>query len=107
MFQNRFQVDNILVFEELDIPGNLLHLLDDIGARINLNGSNDTMTVRDNIALVVADAQPNMPVKGLFVAARPVSDLFTNDTFTIVRGKSVTNISQPLHNFCCLLLCRK
>lgn len=80
-------MDGILAdTEELEIPGNLLHLLDELGARLDLAGADDAATVRENIALLVADAQPATPVRGLRIAARG-SDMFTDEAFEIIRGK--------------------
>ncbi|XP_045533779.1 adhesion G-protein coupled receptor G2 isoform X1 [Papilio machaon] len=64
------QVDDLLnVEDQLDIPGNLLHMLDKLGSAVYLNGSINATAVRGNIALVMADAKPNNPVRGLRIAA--------------------------------------
>ncbi|KAJ0180252.1 hypothetical protein K1T71_003656 [Dendrolimus kikuchii] len=79
------QVDELLaVTDDLEIPGELLHLLDNIGARIDLNGSEEATAVRENIALLIADAQPQMPVKGLRIATRE-TDVFSDGAFEIIR----------------------
>lgn len=84
---NMFQVDGFLEErDDLDIPGDLLHLLDELGARIDLNGTDIAATVRSNLALVVADAHPAAPVRGLKIATR-LSDMFTKDAFEIIRGR--------------------
>ncbi|KAG6448639.1 hypothetical protein O3G_MSEX005616 [Manduca sexta] len=79
------QVDELLAdTEDLEIPGQLLHLLDDIGARMDLAGSTDVAAVRENIALLVADARAQMPVKGLRISTRE-TDVFTENAFEIMR----------------------
>ncbi|CAH0702067.1 unnamed protein product [Spodoptera exigua] len=81
------QVDELLAENlELNIPGELLHLLDGIGTRLDLAGSVNATTIRDNIALVVAQADSEQPVKGLRIAARE-TDNFTSDTFEIIRDR--------------------
>lgn len=81
------QVDELLAdTEDLDIPGELLHLLDNIGSRLDLNGTFKAAAVRDNIALLVADAQPQLPVRGLRIAARD-TDVFTDEAFEIIRDE--------------------
>ncbi|KAH9634823.1 hypothetical protein HF086_012237 [Spodoptera exigua] len=80
-------VDELLAENlELNIPGELLHLLDGIGTRLDLAGSVNATTIRDNIALVVAQADSEQPVKGLRIAARE-TDNFTSDTFEIIRDR--------------------
>ncbi|XP_050344930.1 uncharacterized protein LOC126769941 isoform X2 [Nymphalis io] len=77
------QVDNILqVHDSLEIPGQLLHLLDQLGSAIELNGSSSAAAVRGNIAMLMADATPNQPVRGLKIATRD-TDVFTDDAFEI------------------------
>ncbi|CAH2086900.1 unnamed protein product [Euphydryas editha] len=78
------QVDNILeVHDSLEIPGQILHLLDQLGSTVQLNGSNTGVTVRGNIALLMADANPDRPIRGLKIAARN-TDVFTSDAFEIL-----------------------
>lgn len=72
---------------DLNIPGQLLHLLDGIGSRLELGGSENATTIRNNIALLVSDAVPEMPVKGLRIAARD-NDSFYEGAFEILRGKA-------------------
>lgn len=82
-----FQVDGFLEErDDLHISGDLLHLLDELGARIDLNGTDDSATVGGNLALLVADAQPSAPVRGLRIATRS-SDMFTQEAFEIIRGR--------------------
>ncbi|KAM3961846.1 uncharacterized protein ACR2FA_004170 [Aphomia sociella] len=80
------QVNDLLDIEdELEIPGTLLHMLDDLGTRINLNGSNTGRTVRNNIALLMADASPQHPIRGMKVAASNGNDdTFTEETFQFI-----------------------
>lgn len=81
------QVDGLLAENlELNIPGELLHLLDGIGTRLDLAGSENATTIRDNIALVVAQAEAEQPVNGLRIVARDI-DNFTSDTFQIIRDR--------------------
>ncbi|XP_064071783.1 uncharacterized protein LOC113404752 isoform X1 [Vanessa tameamea] len=78
------QVDDILqVHDTLEIPGQLLHLLDRLGSAIELNGSRSAAAVRGNIALLMADANPGHPVRGLKIANRD-TDVFTDDAFEII-----------------------
>lgn len=60
-------------------------MLDNIGGRIDLNGSEEVTTVRENIALLVAEGQPELPIKGLRIATRD-TDVFTDGAFEIIRG---------------------
>ncbi|XP_026742549.1 uncharacterized protein LOC113504459 isoform X2 [Trichoplusia ni] len=79
------QVDGLLEENlDLNIPGQLLHLLDGIGSRLELGGSENATTIRNNIALLVSDAVPEMPVKGLRIAARD-NDSFYEGAFEILR----------------------
>ncbi|XP_035436335.2 uncharacterized protein LOC118266856 isoform X3 [Spodoptera frugiperda] len=81
------QVDELLAENlDLNIPGELLHLLDGIGTRLDLAGSENATSIRGNIALVVAQADAKQPVKGLRIATRD-SDNFTADTFEIIRDR--------------------
>lgn len=83
-----FQVDNLFqVHDNLEIPGQLLHLLDNLGAAIQLNGSRTATVVHNNIALLLADAEPNHPVTGMKIATRD-GDVFTDDAFEIISGKT-------------------
>lgn len=85
------QVDNLLEVEEsLDIPGRFLHLLDQLGSRADLNGSQTGTAVRNNIALLMADAAPGAPVRGLQIASRSV-EAFSEDAFLILTGKRAAN----------------
>lgn len=59
--------------------------MDGIGTRLDLAGSENATSIRGNIALVVAQADAKLPVKGLRIATRD-SDNFTADTFEIIRG---------------------
>ncbi|CAG5011324.1 unnamed protein product [Parnassius apollo] len=78
------QVDELLVAQDtLDIPSRLLHLLDKLGSSVYLNGSTNATAVRNNIALVVADAMPKSPVMGLRIAASNQS-FFTKESFEIL-----------------------
>ncbi|GBP43842.1 Adhesion G-protein coupled receptor G4 [Eumeta japonica] len=81
------QVDDILNFsEEVDIPGELLQLLDELGARADLNGSHMGSSVRSNLALVIADASPEIPVRGIRIATR-TEDAFTDDAFELLSAE--------------------
>ncbi|KAI5646152.1 7 transmembrane receptor (Secretin family) domain-containing protein [Phthorimaea operculella] len=78
------QVDGLLNLEDdLEIPGDFLHLLDQLGARVNLNGSEQASAVRSNIALVLADSTPENPVRGLRIAATD-QEVFTQGDFEII-----------------------
>ncbi|CAG9585851.1 unnamed protein product [Danaus chrysippus] len=80
------KIDNILESRgSLEIPSQFLHLLDTLGTTVNLNGSQTATAVRNNIALVLADAEPSHPVRGMKIAARD-SDIFTDDAFQIFNG---------------------
>uniref|UniRef100_A0A2A4JGD6 G-protein coupled receptors family 2 profile 2 domain-containing protein n=1 Tax=Heliothis virescens TaxID=7102 RepID=A0A2A4JGD6_HELVI len=98
------QVDELLAENvDLNIPGELLHLLDGIGSRLDLDGSENATTVRDNIALLVTNAQPDQPVKGLKIAARE-KDVFTDDAFEIIREDYTTAQLQAEDNEAVVLL---
>ncbi|XP_021188434.3 uncharacterized protein LOC110374861 isoform X1 [Helicoverpa armigera] len=92
------QVDELLAENvDLNIPGELLHLLDGIGSRLDLDGSENATTVRDNIALLVTNAEPDQPVRGLRIAARD-QDVFTDDAFEIIRDDFDTSHLQSDNN---------
>ncbi|XP_045783619.1 adhesion G-protein coupled receptor G2-like isoform X2 [Maniola jurtina] len=81
------QVDELFEHHDsLEIPGRLLHLLDNLGAAIELNGSRSVTTVRNNIAMLLADAEPSHPVRGMKIAARD-NDVFTDGAFEIISGE--------------------
>ncbi|XP_052737653.1 uncharacterized protein LOC112042944 isoform X2 [Bicyclus anynana] len=81
------QVDSLFeLHDSLEIPGRLLHLLDNLGAAIELNGSRTATAVRNNIAMVLADAEPSHPVNGMKIATRD-NDSFTDDAFEIISGE--------------------
>ncbi|XP_053625008.1 uncharacterized protein LOC128683407 isoform X3 [Plodia interpunctella] len=83
------QVNSILeVEDDLTIPGDLLHMLDELGNRISLNGSHTASAIRGNVALLMADAAPDKPVRGVRMAVMdPNSDTFTNDTFDFINSE--------------------
>lgn len=72
---------------DLEIPGRLLRLLDQIGNNLKLNGKNYTSEVGSNVALLVADSNPSFPVSGLRIATR-YNDSFTAEAFEIMNGKN-------------------
>ncbi|XP_063531353.1 uncharacterized protein LOC134742253 isoform X2 [Cydia strobilella] len=80
------QVDALLDIEdELEIPGELLHLVDALAARVDLNGSHQAQAVANNIAMLMADSSPESPVKGLRIAAQGSADkVFSADAFEII-----------------------
>ncbi|XP_069365596.1 uncharacterized protein [Maniola hyperantus] len=81
------QVDELFEHHDsLEIPGRLLHLLDNLGSAIELNGSRSVTTVRNNIAMLLADAEPSHPVRGMKIAARD-NDVFTDGAFEIISGE--------------------
>lgn len=69
----------------LEIPSQLLHLLDELGARVDLNGS-EAQRVGDNLALLIATADYGNPVHGLRIVARD-SNTFSDDDFEIIRDQ--------------------
>ncbi|VVC98624.1 unnamed protein product [Leptidea sinapis] len=78
------QVDEVLEErDDLEIPGRLLHLLDQLGATVQLEDAGVASAVRGNIALVMAAAGPDHRVRGLRIAARD-TDLFTDDAFGLI-----------------------
>lgn len=82
--------------DDLAIPGRLLHMLDTLGTTIQLNGSHAATTVRNNIALVMADAEPNNPVRGIRIATR-TDDAFVDDAFQLITGEfGVTRIVKQM-----------
>lgn len=83
-----FQVDELFDLEDdLEIPGELLHLIDQLAARADLNGSGTAQAVGNNIAMLMADASPESPVRGLRIAAQGNDDVFSGDAFEIISGK--------------------
>ncbi|XP_072943816.1 uncharacterized protein [Epargyreus clarus] len=78
------QVNDILEERELEIPGRLLHLLDQLGSAVELHGAHTAAAVASNVALLVGDAAPDAPIQGIRIANRD-NDEFTNDTFEIMR----------------------
>ncbi|KAJ2952471.1 hypothetical protein O0L34_g6782 [Tuta absoluta] len=95
--ENTFdQVDGLLNLDDgLDIPGEFLHLLDELGSRVNLNGSGQAKAVRSNIALVLADSAPETPVRGLRIAATD-QEIFTQGAFEII--SDIVNDTQLASN---------
>ncbi|XP_046964496.1 uncharacterized protein LOC124533333 isoform X2 [Vanessa cardui] len=92
------QVDDILqVHDSLEIPGQLLHLLDQLGSAIELNGSSSAAAVRGNIALLMADAKPGHPVRGLKIATRD-TDVFTTDAFEIISTEPNSTVLDSENN---------
>ncbi|XP_047527962.1 uncharacterized protein LOC125064781 isoform X2 [Vanessa atalanta] len=92
------QVDDILqVHDSLEIPGQLLHLLDRLGSAIELNGSRSAAAVRGNIALLMADANPGHPVRGLKIATRD-TDVFTDDAFEIISTEPNSTVLDSENN---------
>ncbi|XP_050665186.1 uncharacterized protein LOC126965591 [Leptidea sinapis] len=78
------QVDEVLEErDDLEIPGRLLHLLDQLGATVQLEDAGVASAVRGNIALVMAAAGPDHRVRGLRIAARD-TDIFTDDAFGLI-----------------------
>ncbi|CAG9095528.1 unnamed protein product [Plutella xylostella] len=81
------QVDEILDNDDdLQIPSEFLRLLDRIGSRVDLNGSASMATVRNNVALLMADATPDAPVRGLKILARD-TDAFSTDSIQIINDE--------------------
>ncbi|XP_063619930.1 adhesion G-protein coupled receptor G6-like isoform X2 [Cydia splendana] len=80
------QVDALLDMEdELEIPGQLLHLVDELAARVDLNGSHQAQAIANNIAMLMADSSPESPVKGLRIAAQGTGgEVFSADAFEII-----------------------
>ncbi|XP_073944483.1 uncharacterized protein isoform X2 [Choristoneura fumiferana] len=79
------QVDELFDLEDdLEIPGELLHLIDQLAARADLNGSGTAQAVANNIAMLMADASPQSPVRGLRIAAQGNDDVFSGDAFEII-----------------------
>jgi hypothetical protein len=77
--------------EDLNIPGQLLHMLDDLGSKVELQGEPTAKTVRENIALLLADVTPDNPIRGMRVAARD-TDAFGNDTFSFINSKFLESL---------------
>uniref|UniRef100_A0A1E1WIF6 G-protein coupled receptors family 2 profile 2 domain-containing protein n=1 Tax=Pectinophora gossypiella TaxID=13191 RepID=A0A1E1WIF6_PECGO len=92
--ENAFDAVDILLEteEDLEIPGQLLHLLDELGGRIDLNGSHKATTIRPNIAMVLANAEPETPVRGLRIAARD-DEAFTDDAFELITEVNQTQLA--------------
>ncbi|CAH2238632.1 jg5378 [Pararge aegeria aegeria] len=92
------QVDDLFeLHDSLEIPGRLLHLLDNLGSAIELNGSRSATAVRNNIALLLADAEPSHPVRGMKIATRD-NDAFTDDAFEIISGEVNSTILDSERN---------
>ncbi|XP_060810885.1 uncharacterized protein LOC106142285 isoform X2 [Amyelois transitella] len=74
--------------DDLPIPGSLLHMLDELGSRVYLNGSHTGKAIRGNIALLMADTAPDNPVRGVRIGVSDTSgDTFTNDTFEFIENE--------------------
>ncbi|XP_073943540.1 adhesion G-protein coupled receptor G6-like isoform X2 [Choristoneura fumiferana] len=84
------QLDVLLDAEELEFPCTMLHALDALGGRADLNGSQAVTTARHNVAVVMADSAPAHPVRGLRIAANDYG--FSDDSFEIFHGDVDTNI---------------
>ncbi|CAH0406742.1 unnamed protein product [Chilo suppressalis] len=84
------QVNEILEVDEaqLAIPGRLLHLLDELGARVELGGAHTAITVRRNVAMLLADSAPARPVRGLRVATRSADD-FAEESFQFIDSEEL------------------
>ncbi|XP_063821445.1 uncharacterized protein LOC135071614 isoform X2 [Ostrinia nubilalis] len=86
------QVNEILDVDdgELEIPSDLLHLLDQLASTAILDGEARAIKVRNNVALMMADATPDNPVRGVRVLATTDArgtDVFTNATFDFLEGE--------------------
>ncbi|XP_052748582.1 adhesion G-protein coupled receptor G6-like, partial [Galleria mellonella] len=97
------RVDNLLqIDEDLHIPGQFLHMLDNVSLRLNLNGRETDRIVRNNIALLVADIGPDNPIKGIMIAVRNSSmNSFTDDSFQFLvkeinSTKLLTNTTETI-----------
>ncbi|XP_059061777.1 adhesion G-protein coupled receptor G2-like [Achroia grisella] len=78
------QINNVLsIDEDVIIPGEMLQMLDELGSRIDLNESSNAILVKNNIAMLIADAGDLNPIRGLRVARREV-DGFINDAFEFI-----------------------
>ncbi|XP_059047970.1 adhesion G-protein coupled receptor G2-like, partial [Achroia grisella] len=79
------QVNDLLDMEEdVTFPPEMLDILDTLGSRIDLNGALNDTIVRDNLALLMADASPDNPVRGLRLTAGGegrTRNSFSKDTF--------------------------
>ncbi|XP_045491215.1 adhesion G protein-coupled receptor E5-like isoform X2 [Colias croceus] len=88
------QVDRLLEdSDNLEIPGQFLHLLDRLGSSIQLNGSKVVSAVRSNIALVMANAEPDNPVRGIRIATRQ-DDSFSDSAFEVFNAAPNTTSLQ-------------
>ncbi|XP_059047971.1 uncharacterized protein LOC131843360 [Achroia grisella] len=83
------RVNNLLQIEgDFNIPSQLLHKLDNFSLRLNLNGNKTGEIVRNSIAVLIADAGPDNPIRGIKVAVRNSSmDFFTSDSFQFLVGE--------------------
>ncbi|KAL4706305.1 hypothetical protein ACJJTC_004914 [Scirpophaga incertulas] len=79
------EVNDVLELREqgLEIPGELLRLLDRLAAHVQLGAAGRGAAVRPNVALLLADAAPRSPVRGLRVAARD-TDAFDDNSFQFI-----------------------
>ncbi|XP_026329453.1 uncharacterized protein LOC113237279, partial [Hyposmocoma kahamanoa] len=68
----------------------LLILLEQLGTKIDLNGSKQGAIIRNNIATVLADSNTKQPVRGFRIAAAAHDGAFTNDDFEIISDPKTT-----------------
>lgn len=81
------EVDDLLsLVEEVEIPGNFLTMLDQMGARADLNGSNRLATVRRHVALIITTTEPNNPIRGLRLATR-IDEAFKEEAFHLLADR--------------------
>lgn len=66
----------------------MLHALDALSGRADLNGSQAVATARHNVAVVMADSEPAQPVRGLRIAANDYG--FSDESFEIFHGECVS-----------------
>ncbi|XP_052753681.1 adhesion G-protein coupled receptor G6-like [Galleria mellonella] len=91
------QINDLLsIDEDVVFPTEFLRLLDELGFRIDLNGTETAALVKDNIALMMADVEDSNPVRGLSVAYRE-EDVFTDDAFKFLSNMKNINLNSTMN----------
>ncbi|XP_026329456.1 uncharacterized protein LOC113237282 [Hyposmocoma kahamanoa] len=79
------KVDSLLnTKESLENAGRLLILLDQVGGKVDLNGSRQVSIVRKNVAILLADSSAEQPVRGLKIAAMAGDGVLNDGRFEII-----------------------
>ncbi|XP_052751455.1 adhesion G-protein coupled receptor G2-like [Galleria mellonella] len=88
------QVNDLLdINDDVTFPGELLDLLDTLGSKIQLNGEPNGTVIGENLALLMADASSDNPVKGLRLkdGSSGTRNSFVKDSFEFLSDDDNSN----------------